>query len=272
MKKIIFVSVIAVFMASCVFASVVMTARVGFLTRLNTSEEEFSRIIQDSTRTTGWNLLSNRHELYGVKFYDSLNTMLMALDKGDIDEIALPDIAAEYITRNNPDYEVCCMATTRVPMSLAFGFRKDNPDLLWKFNRAIQDMEDDWTLPEIQGAYIYATGRTKPVEFTKFEGAETVKAAVTGDLPPIDYVDAGGKPSGFNTALLAEIGRRLKINVEIVHIESGARNAALSSGRVDLVFWYETAANGAWNLDAPEDVILSRSYYSWNRFFHIRKK
>ncbi|MBR0279710.1 MAG: transporter substrate-binding domain-containing protein [Synergistaceae bacterium] len=272
MKKIIFASVIAVFMASCVFASVVMTARVGFLTRLNTTEEEFSRIIQNSERVTGWNLLSNRHELYGVKFYDSLNTMIMALDKGEIDEIALPNVVADYITRTNPQYEICCMALTRLPMSLAFGFTKDKTELLWKFNRVIQEMEDDWTLPEIQGTYIYASGKVKPVEFTKFEGAETIKAAVTGDLPPIDYVDAGGNPSGFNTALLAEIGRRLKMNIEIVHIDAGARNAALSSGRVDLVFWYETAENGAWNLDAPEGVILSRPYYSWNKFFHIRKK
>ena len=62
------------------------------------------------------------------------------------------------------------------------------------------------------------------------------------------------------------------INIELVHIEAGARNAALSSGRVDLVFWYETAENGTWNLDAPEGVILSMPYYSWNKFFHIKKK
>lgn len=272
MKKIVFASVIAVFMASCVFASVVMTARVGFLTRLNTSEEEFSRIIQDSRNVTGWSLLSNRHELYGVKFYDSLSTMLMALDKVEIDEIALPDAVSEYITRINPAYEICCMAMTRFPMSLAFGFRKDSAELLWKFNRVIQAMENDWTLPEIQGAYIYNTGSTKPVKFEKFDGAETVKAAVTGDLPPIDYVDAAGNPSGFNTALLAEIGRRLKINIEIVDIDAGARNTALMSGRVDLVFWYETAANGEWNADTPEGVMLSMPYYSWNKFFHIRKK
>ena len=62
------------------------------------------------------------------------------------------------------------------------------------------------------------------------------------------------------------------MNVELVNIEAGARNAALSSGRVDVVFWYETAEKFTWNLDAPEGVILSKPYYSWNRFFHIRKK
>ena len=272
MKRILFASIIAVIAASCAFASVVMTARVGFLSRLNTSEEEFSRIIQDSQKVTGWNLLSNRHELYGVKFYDSLSTMLMAMDKHEIDEIALPDCVAEYITNVNPEYRICCVAMTHSPMSLAFGFRKDDSALAWKFNRVIQEMNDDWTLPEIQGVYIYGGNRNKPVEFAKFDGAETVKCAVTGDLPPIDYVDEAGNPSGFNTALLAEIGRRLKVNIELVDIDAGARNAALSSGRVDVVFWYETAKGFDWKLDAPEGVLLSEPYYSWNKFYHITKQ
>lgn len=272
MKKIVFALVAAAVMASCAHASVVMTARVGFLTRLNTNEEEFSRIIQDSTRTEGWNLLSNRHELYGVKFYDSLSTMLMAMDKYEIDEIALPDIVADYITKVNPEYKICCVATTHLPMSLAFGFRKDNSSLAWKFNRVLQDMNDDWTLPEIQGVYIYGDNKDKPVEFTKFDGAETIRAAVTGDLPPIDYVDASGKPAGFNTALLAEIGRRLNVNIELVDIDAGARTIALTSGRVDVVFWYEMAKGFDWKLDVPEGVLLSEPYYSWNKFYHITKK
>ncbi len=272
MKKIIFASVIAVILASCAYSSVIMTVRVGFLTRLNTTEENFAKIIQDSRRTTGWNLLSNRHELYGVKFYDSLNAMLMAIDRHDIDEIALPEIVAEYVVKNNPDYEICCVSLTNAPMSLAFGFDSKNVKLAEKFNRVIKELEDDWTLPEIQGIYIYSDEKDKPVEFTKYDGAETIRAAVTGDLPPIDYIDASGKPSGFNTALLAEIARRLKVNIELVNIESGARTTALLSGRVDVVFWYETAEAFTWNLDAPAGVTLSRPYYSWNKFFHIRKK
>lgn len=272
MKRVFFSSVVALIFASCAFAAVFMTPRIGFLTRLNVDEEEFSRIIQNSQSTTGWHILSNRHELYGVKFYDSLTSMVMALEKGEIDELAVPDVVAEYVTEANPDLEMCCLATLNSPMSLAFGFRKDNPALAEQFNYALQAMEDDWTLPELQGIYIYSSNRNKPVEFTKYDGAETIKAAVTGDLPPIDFVDADGKPSGFNTALLAEIGRRLKVNIELIDIDAGARNTALMSGKVDVVFWYETSENLTWNFDAPEGVILSKPYYSWNRFFHIKKK
>ena len=75
------------------------------------------------------------------------------------------------------------------------------------------------------------------VEIAKIDGAETVRVGVTGDLPPIDYVDEAGIPAGFNTAVLAEISRRTGKNIELVSIDSGARSIALSQGKVDVVFW-----------------------------------
>ena len=120
--------------------------------------------------------------------------------------------------------------------------------------------------------YIYNDGIAKPVTFEHFDGVDTVKVAVTGDMPPIDYVDEAGNPAGFNTALLTELGRRMKVNIELVHIEAGARAAALSSGRADVVFWFETAQGIMWNDDASEGVLLSDPYFSWNKFLQIKKK
>ena len=74
-------------------------------------------------------------------------------------------------------------------------------------------------------------------EIEKIDNAETIRVGVTGDLPPIDYVDEAGIPAGFNTAVLAEISRRIGKNIELVSIESGARSIALSEGKVDAVFW-----------------------------------
>jgi ABC-type amino acid transport substrate-binding protein len=73
------------------------------------------------------------------------------------------------------------------------------------------------------------------------EGAETVKVAVTGALPPMDYVAPDGTPAGFNTALLAEISRRMGKNIELVVVDSVGRAAALASGTVDAVFWTRTS-------------------------------
>lgn len=76
----------------------------------------------------------------------------------------------------------------------------------------------------------------RTVPFDSFDG-ETVTVAVTGCLPPMDYVAADGTPAGFNTAILAEIGRRLQVNIKLVQVDSAARALALSSGMVDVVFW-----------------------------------
>ena len=79
-------------------------------------------------------------------------------------------------------------------------------------------------------------------EIAEIDSAETIKVGVTGDLPPIDYVDEAGIPAGFNTAVLAEISRRTGKNIELVSIDSGARSLALSEGIVDVVFWSRISA------------------------------
>ena len=82
---------------------------------------------------------------------------------------------------------------------------------------------------------------------------------------------ADGTPVGFNTAVLAEIGKTLGMNVELIGVESGARTAALASGRVDAVFWYEVNTAAKIQADVPDGVILSEPYYEWNNFIHIKK-
>jgi hypothetical protein len=53
----------------------------------------------------------------------------------------------------------------------------------------------------------------------------------------MDYVAADGTFAGFNTAVLAEIGKRLQKNIELVQVDSVGRALALSEGTVDVVFW-----------------------------------
>ena len=98
-------------------------------------------------------------------------------------------------------------------------------------DRLIQEQIEDL----ISGAEI------APIELPVIDGAETVRVAVTGALPPMDYVAADGTPAGFNTAVLAEISRRINRNIEMVFVDSmSGRSAALASGTVDAVFWTRT--------------------------------
>lgn len=248
---------------------------VGLLSQLNMTQAEFQTYMDAALSSGLWTLFSagDREPAIFV-FYDSLVAMQMGLNKGEVNEIDLPEAVGEYMINTNPDYTIAAIAITKL-VYFAFGFRKEDGDALRvKFNEALQAMKADGTLVGLQTKYVANPGANAPeaVTFEKFDGAETIKVAVTGDLPPIDYVAADGTPAGFNTAILAEIGKRLKVNIELMNVESGARAAALSSKHADVVFWFQVRAGEGVQPDVPEGVILSESYYEWTKYLHIRKK
>ncbi|MBQ4469991.1 MAG: transporter substrate-binding domain-containing protein, partial [Synergistaceae bacterium] len=108
------------------------------------------------------------------------------------------------------------------------------------------------------------------IRFERFKDAETIRVALTGDLPPVDFTAEDGTPAGYSVAVLAEIGKRLHVNIMPVNISAGARTAALVSGRADIVFWYEVNESLETQPDVPDEVILSEPYLVWEKFIHVR--
>jgi len=266
MKKFLCFVLLFAFISNGAYALEKRVVKLGLLSKLNSSEEQFLEAWKKNFAPKNENL-----ELI-VKFYDNLNAMQMALNAKDIHEMILPDVVAEYILRINSEYVTRLVLRSKT-MGLAFGFREDSKELQNSFNAALLALREDWTLASLEGVYIADPDDDdpEPVEFLKFDGADTIKVAVTGDLPPIDFIAADGQPAGFNTAVLAEIGAYLKKNIELVNIDAGARTAALASGRVDVVFWYEVDMSSETQSDVPDGVILSTPYFEWNRFIHLRK-
>ena len=143
--------------------------------------------------------------------------------------------------------------------------REDDTALKNSFDAAIDAMKADGTLNALIDKYIDKPSE-KPLaaEMPTFDGADTIKIGVTGDLPPLDFVGADGKPAGFNTAVLAEISKRIGKNFKLIQIASAARAVALTSKKVDVVFWVVTPAddsNRPKNFDTPEGVAVTNAYY-----------
>ena len=272
------VKILAVLLAVCLLAGSAYSAehKIGHLSKVNMTSEEFTKF-SDNDVSKGKTAIFTAGQPYPMThvFYDSLMAMQMALNAGEVDAISLPEDVAEYLMRLNDGYKIVSIVRT-LPSTLSFGFRKDDdPAMRNKFNEALMSMKADGTHAILREKYIAEPGldEPEPVEFGVYENIDKkIKVAVTGDLPPIDFVAADGKPAGFNTAVLAEIARRLKVNVELVNIESGARAAALASGRVDAVFWFQFQKGADKQADVPEGVVLSESYYGWNEVLNIGKK
>lgn len=210
-----------------------------------------------------------------IHFFGSLMRLVMSLRSGKIDEAMVPEDVGRYLVGINSELEVKYMSEV-FKSRISFAFRKEDTALKAEFDRAIESMDEDGTIEELAAKFIHSAGyrNPAPVRPQIFPDADTVTVAVTGDMPPIDMFAGDGKPAGFNTAMLAEIGRRIGKNIRLINVEAGARNSALFSGRADVVFWYRTveiSINDSRHksepvfIDAPDGVILSEPYYSWDR-------
>ena len=116
----------------------------------------------------------------------------------------------------------------------------DRQELVAALNRGIEGMIADGVMSALWSEYVTGVielGEPSPVALPDNPDGLKLRVGVSGDMPPMDYVAADGTPAGFNTAMLSELARRENLSVEIVQIDSGARFAALASGRVDLFFW-----------------------------------
>lgn len=206
--------------------------------------------------------------------FSSFVDMLMALDTSKIDRMELPQPVAEYFFKlaGNREKYIPYIITKGVTYYMSMGF-KENSKWFVPFNETIKAMAQDKTLLSLKVQYVMdADENPEPVKFDKFPDAETVKIAITGDMPPIDYIASNGTPAGFNTAMLAEIARHLKINVELVSINTGARASALASGRADGVFWFWYDNSTKIPRDVPTGVSLTEPYYSWDTLVYVGKK
>ena len=203
-----------------------------------------------------------------VKFvhYNNLSTALMDLESGKATSIVVESSAANYIAARNDKVAVSTDEMRSYFSMMTMDSNKEVYDIL---NNAIVDMKADGTLDALIENELKAYIESDPVakELPKFEGAKTIKVGVTGDMPPMDFVATNGKAAGFNIALLTEIANRAQVNIELVQIESGARAMALSSGKVDAVFWTRNSVCevcGAEGAEKVDGTLVTESYFSDN--------
>ncbi len=244
--------------------------KLGIIKHLNASEEEFNNFTKRVSDTFSLNMTS-----YNPVFYDNLNSMLLALDSGEIKVMSTYECVANYITTRNPKYEIMIDDSLEFIDAFCFAMREEDAALQKDINKVIDAMNSDGTLARLTKEYITNIREKDPpaVEIPHIDGADTLKIAVTGDLPPLDLELADGQPAGFNTAIIAEMAKRLNKNIEILSIDSAGRAAALTSDRVDIIFWAIVPVGEIIPADAdkPAGTILSSPYYR-GRIVHVKVK
>ena len=272
MKKLLILMLLIALSCTAAYAEVI-----GNLSKLNATEAQFEEAtFKNKHRANILSILLAEGIKRGdstIRFYNSFSQMQMALSKGEIDSIGVSEFTGEYMLRNSDEYTLRGVFIFKTPIALAFGMMKEKSELRDKISSAIRELEADGKIGILGRDFITGPYADNPpaVKIDHFDGAETINLAVTGDVPPLDYIAADGTPSGFNTAILAEIGRKLHMNINLVNIETAARASALASGRVDVVFWVMIYGQ-AKAMDVPEGMILSEPYFVYNKAYLIGKK
>ena len=238
-------------------------AIIGVITHLNASELEYNELmkkLEKMYRPSKANISAE------YKYFDKMNDMQLALESGQIDMLSTYQNVADYMLQRSDNKEIL-PSERHLQDSFCFALRKDDVKLKNELNKAIKGMTADGTLTKLSKQYISDLKDGKEplaVQIMQIEGAETIKVAVTGDLPPFDMILADGTPAGFSTAVLSDISRRIGKNIELISIDSGARASILSSKGADVVFWVAVPKDSHLlpaNIDIPEGIDISEPYY-----------
>ncbi|MBR4904052.1 MAG: transporter substrate-binding domain-containing protein [Selenomonadaceae bacterium] len=246
--------------------------KLGMIAHLNAGEkqmEEYLFKVQEKTRAKVTN--------HVPVFYDSLSLMQMGIESGNVDRISTYKSVANYIVAKNDRFEIVNDEWIKgLADNFCFAVKKEDASLKADLDKVLEEMKADGTLAKLIKENITDVSKeTNPpkIEIPKFEGAETIKIGVTGDLPPLDLILPDNSPAGFNTALLAEVAKRLNKNIEVVQISGGARAAALNANQIDVIFWVVVPEGGNLpaDIDKPDGIELSEPYFR-DEIAHLKLK
>ena len=210
-------------------------SKIGALMPIGLDEEGYKRWTKDVAEVEGQTSYEAPNK---VTFFDNMNSMVAALQAKQIDRFATSSRVGNYIAAHNDAIKVIDNNYKPI-LGYSIGMLEKNAAQIEEINTAIKAMKDDGTIDKLVKENITDVGTGEPaaMDMPVIDGAETLKVAVTGDMPAMDFVTADGKPAGFNVAFLAELSKRINKNIELVDVDAGARSAALSSGQVDALFW-----------------------------------
>ncbi|MBR3723042.1 MAG: transporter substrate-binding domain-containing protein [Selenomonadaceae bacterium] len=268
MKKIIHVLLIFVLALACVGCgdnNATSPAKIGALAPIGMGENDVKTWTERVAKLEGKE--ENYKNNNNIILFDDMTSMVMALKSKQIDRFGVCSVMGDYIVKRNHDLKLIDKNHNAI-LGYSMAMKKENSAVIEEINKAFHDMKNDGTLDKLVKENITELGvnEPKPVAIPVIPGAATYKVAITGDLPPLDYVQADGAPAGFNVAVLSELVKRTKMNFQPVSVNAGGRGTALVSDKVDILFWtigtYDADGKALpYALDKMQDVSITEPYY-----------
>lgn len=193
--------------------------------------------------------------------YENITTLLLALKSKKVSHVVLDETTAKYYSTRQPQF-FYNVNDNNETVKYSMCFLEDKKELCDQISNVILQLKNEGYLEQINKSYItdIINGVDSGETYNSQKNYDiTYKIGITGDLPPMDFINPEGLPCGFNVVLLNEISKRLKINFEIVNLDTGSKASALSSNKVDGIFWIRSFDENI--NDSPLNTIFTTPYY-----------
>ena len=190
------------------------------------------------------------------KQYSSLTSMILDLNARNIEYILVPTSVASYLKAQDDSLTVA-PGGAGVPTEIRMAVRSEDTELYQVLQTGLRTLRSEGKLDELIKNYITDISLEGFEDIVQREKSYIV--GVTGDLPPMDYVAADGIPAGFNVALMKAIGDVMDVSFTFTQVDAPARLSALSSERIDVIFWYGNVQGYS---SERKELLLTDEYYT----------
>lgn len=168
-----------------------------------------------------------------VSRYNALGDIVLALKTEKIDVAMIDTISAELLLKKNP--ELGMLVNGILPLPLAIGFAKGNPELRRQFNEYLAEIRADGTYAEVHRRWCVDDPETARMPKARYaeQGREWKVGVAVADLPYVAYMD--GEYVGFDIEILQKFAERRGYRIKWLTMEFPSLIAALASGKVDAI-------------------------------------
>ena len=178
-------------------------------------------------------------EVSGVEYsyYDSQDEMVSALSSDKVEAFAIDMPVAKLLVGDNSDFAIF----PKIVADDKYGFAVAKDSALGKdANEALQKLIENGVITELENIWFSSDNSIKKLPELNhnpdFDGsAGTIRYGCDVSIAPMSYIDADGKPVGFDLDVMCRIAYELNMKIEFETMMFDSLLSSLASGEVDAV-------------------------------------
>ncbi len=227
---------------------------------------DFSGVtVATNTGSVDDKLIASKISGIQYKYYDDLNSKILALRRGDVDAIILDQPVAELVTSRYPEYVI--FPEKIVDDQYGIGLQKDSK-LTEKFNDAIHEFQKDGTIEKLHQKWFSGNDEEMRIDWDHYRNYKGSNGMITynsgSTTIPMSYVGDDGQAEGFEVELVLMIAEKLGMSVKNTPNNFGSLIPALVSGKADVI-------TGCLSItDERKQSISFAEFYQGGLFFVIK--